>query len=73
MPRLTQRLCRTAAIELLIEAKVVSHEYRSMVLGSKTEIIFGFGSIDADKNGFFKRSDVCRLIGYGQMWAKGEL
>lgn len=44
-----------------------------MVLSAKTTITFGFGEIDADKDGFFKRSDVCRLIGYGQMWARGEI
>jgi hypothetical protein len=67
MPRLRQRLSRTAAIELLIEAGVVTPENRSMVLGFEDEIVFGFGGIDADKNGFFKRSDVCRLIGYARM------
>ena len=51
MARLAQRLSRTTAIELLIEAKVVAPENRSMVLGFETEIVFGFGRIDADKNG----------------------
>lgn len=71
MPRLRQRLSRTEAIDMLIEAKVLESENRSMVLGSKTEILWGENGIDADKNGFFKRSDVCRLIGYAQMMKSG--
>lgn len=70
MPRLRQRISRTEAIDMLIEAKIVAAADRSMVLGSKTEIVFGFGGVDADKDGFFKRRDVCRLIGYGQAWKR---
>jgi hypothetical protein len=71
MPRLQQRLSRDEAIEMMIAARVVEPEYRSMVLGSKTEIFWGENGIDADKNGFFKRTDVCRLIGYAQMTKEG--
>jgi|HubBroStandDraft_1064217.scaffolds.fasta_scaffold358604_2 hypothetical protein len=66
------RLSRSEAIDMLIDAKIVEPTDRSMVLGSYTEIVFGFGAIDADKDGFFSRSDVCRLIGYGQAWKRDQ-
>jgi hypothetical protein len=62
-----QRMTRYQAISLLIEYGVVAPENRKEVLGSETEIDFAFGGIDADKNGFFKRSDVLRLVSYHRL------
>jgi hypothetical protein len=71
MPRQRQRLSRDEVVQMMIDAGVVDLEYRSMVLGSLNEVLWGENGIDADKNGFFKRSDVCRLIGYAQMAKRG--
>ena len=64
MPRLRQRLTFRAAIELLIEAKVIESDFDVGTNDVRTEINLAAGGIDAHKDGFFRRSDVCRLIGY---------
>lgn len=63
---LRQKLTRTAAIDLLVEAKVVAPEDRQWVLGDRNSIAFSFGEIEA-RDGFFSRSDITRLIGWSKL------
>lgn len=59
-----QRLTFQEAVELLVEAKVIDGSYSVGSNRTKTELVIPVGGIDADKDGFFKRSDVCKLISY---------
>ena len=59
-----KNLTYTAAIDLLVEARVITD--RSWYAGGRDEISIGEDTIVA-KNGLFARSDVTRLIGYTQM------
>jgi hypothetical protein len=65
-----QRLTFQAAAEMLVAAKADESVFSIGTNQRRTEIILPAGEIDADKDGFFKRSDVCRLIGFAQMEAR---
>ena len=62
-----QRLTFRAAIELLIEAQVIASDFDVGTNDARTEINIAAGGIDARKDGFFRRPDVCRLIGYARI------
>jgi hypothetical protein len=55
------------AVELLIEAKVIDSRQSLGTNGTQTSIEIGAGGIDAHKDGFFRRADVCKLIGYARI------
>jgi hypothetical protein len=65
--RLRQCLSFWEAVEMMIDAKVIEGQYSVGTNEKRTEIVIPAGGIDAKKDGFFRRSDVCRLIGYVQM------
>ena len=67
MARLPQNLTFQRAAEMLTEAGVVEGKWSIGTNATLTEINIPAGSIGTHKNGFFKRSDVCRLIGYAQL------
>ncbi len=67
MTKPRQLLSFNEAVELLIEAKVVESKFSVGTNRDATEIVIPAGGIDCDKNRLFKRSDVCRLIGYARL------
>lgn len=71
--RLRQRLTFWEAIQLMIDAKIIEGQFSVGTNATRTDIVIPAGGIDARKDGFFRRSDVCRLIGYAQMAARDEI
>lgn len=71
MPRLRQRLTFWEAIDLMIQAEIIEGQYSVGTNENRTEINLPAGGIDAGKDGFFKRSDVCLLIGYSRFTKEG--
>ena len=71
--RLKQRLTFLEAREMLKDAGVVKDVFWVGSNEKRTTLSLPAGEIDADKNGFFKLSDVCRLIGYAQSLRREQL